>query len=154
MATIIVQWNNATLQAIRNTHLGPPMTARALAIVHTCIYDAWAAYTPGAIGTRLGGFLRRPIAEHTLDNKSEALSYAAHRALVDLYPSEAIHFGTLMTRLGYDPTDLSTDLRIPKGVDNRDAQAVLAFRHGYRSNPVCCFHPASYSDYTDYTSIS
>jgi len=37
MATIVVHWNSAELQAIRDTHLGPPMTARALAIVHTCI---------------------------------------------------------------------------------------------------------------------
>jgi hypothetical protein len=153
MATIVVQWNSAALQAIRNTHLGPPMTARALAIVHTCIYDAWAAYTPEAIGTRLGSFLRQPIAEHTLDNKNEAISYAAYRALVDLYPSEATLFDTLMASLGYDPTDLSTDLRTPRGVGNRGAQAVLAFRHGDGSNQASDLHPGAYSDYTGYRPV-
>jgi len=61
------------------------MVARALAILHTCIYEAWVAYDSAAVGTRLGGFLRRPAAEHTLDNKNEAISYAARAALVDMY---------------------------------------------------------------------
>ena len=30
------------------------MVARALAIVHTCMYDAWAAYDDRARGTQLG----------------------------------------------------------------------------------------------------
>jgi len=56
------------------------MVARALAIVHTCIYDAWAAYDNRAIGTRLGGALRRPPQEHTRANKETAISFAAYRA--------------------------------------------------------------------------
>ncbi len=63
--TVVIQWNDATLQAIRDTHLGPPMVARDLAIVSTAMYDAWAAYDPVAVGTRLGGTLRRPAAERT-----------------------------------------------------------------------------------------
>jgi len=55
--------HNATLQAIRDTKPGPPMVARMLAIVHTAIYDAWAAYDPVSVGTRLAGGLRRPIEE-------------------------------------------------------------------------------------------
>jgi hypothetical protein len=39
--------------------------ARAIGIVHTCGFDAWAAYDDIAVGTRLGGSLRRPAAEHT-----------------------------------------------------------------------------------------
>ena len=34
------------------------MVSRALAILHTCAYDAWAAYDRDAVGTRLGGVLR------------------------------------------------------------------------------------------------
>src|SRR5688572_3463059 len=75
---IVLQWNEATLEAIRATRLGPPMVARALAIVHTSMYDAWAAYDQVAVGTRLGGTLRRPLAEHTLANKDKAISYAAY----------------------------------------------------------------------------
>jgi hypothetical protein len=56
----VILWNDAALQGVRESKLGPPMVARALAIVHTCIYDAWAAYDRVAVGTRLGGSLRRP----------------------------------------------------------------------------------------------
>jgi hypothetical protein len=38
--TIVVTWNDACLEAIRTTRPGPPIVARALAILHTAIYDA------------------------------------------------------------------------------------------------------------------
>jgi hypothetical protein len=41
---VVVQWNNAALQGVRDSKIGPPMVARALFMVHNCIYDAWAAY--------------------------------------------------------------------------------------------------------------
>ncbi|MEA2263838.1 MAG: hypothetical protein QOJ51_6663, partial [Acidobacteriaceae bacterium] len=86
--TIVVQWNNAALQGVRDSKLGPPMVARALAIVHTCIFDAWAAYDKKAVGTRLGGSLRRPKSEQTTANKNKAISFAAYRAAVDLFPTD------------------------------------------------------------------
>ena len=58
--TIVSQWNAAALAEVRNGRLGPPIAARALAIAHTCMYAAWAAYDPHAVGTVLGGLLRRP----------------------------------------------------------------------------------------------
>ena len=85
---VAIQWDNAALQAIRVAKLGPPIVARALAIVHTAMYDAWAAYDDRAVGTRLGGSLRRPGVERTLANKNEAVSFAAYRALVDLFPTQ------------------------------------------------------------------
>src|SRR5881392_1197081 len=83
---VVIQWNQAALQGVRDSTLGPPMVARALAIVHTCAYDAWAAYDKHAVGTQLGGELRRPNKEHTLANKNKAISFAAYRAAVDLLP--------------------------------------------------------------------
>jgi hypothetical protein len=38
---VVVQWNKAALQGVRDAKLGVPMVARALAITHTCMYDAW-----------------------------------------------------------------------------------------------------------------
>jgi len=38
--SIVVRWNQAALQGVRDSKLGPPMVARALAIIHTCAYDA------------------------------------------------------------------------------------------------------------------
>src|SRR5437588_7432884 len=69
--TIVVQWNNAALQGVRDSKIGPPMVARALFIVHNCIYDAWAAYDRKAAGTVFGRSLRRPRSERTLSNKNQ-----------------------------------------------------------------------------------
>src|SRR5688572_26408172 len=71
---VAVRWNQTMLQAVRNTGFAPMFTARALGIVHTSMYDAWAAYDPVAVGTQLGGSLRRPAEEHMLANKERATS--------------------------------------------------------------------------------
>src|SRR5438046_5214735 len=70
--SVVTAWDNAALQAIRDIKPGPPMVARDLAILHTCIYDAWSAYDPIAVGTRFGGELRRPSDEQTPANKTQA----------------------------------------------------------------------------------
>src|SRR5439155_3507483 len=107
---VVIEWNAAFLQGVRDSKLGPPMVARALAVGHTCIYDAWAAYDRKAVGTRLGGTLRQPLGKRTLANKKRAISFAAYRAAVDLFPaSTSSVFDRLMQRLGYDPSDLSSD---------------------------------------------
>jgi hypothetical protein len=63
--TVVVQWNRVLLQAVRNTRFAPMLTARALAVTHTCMYDAWTAYDPLADGIDWPIPLRRPRAEHT-----------------------------------------------------------------------------------------
>src|SRR6202790_3144976 len=99
---VVIQWNNAALQGVRDSHLGPPMVARALAIVHTCIFDASGDYDNRAHGTQFGGHLRRSKSERTLANKNEAISFAAYRALVDLFAlDKASVFDRLMASLGY-----------------------------------------------------
>src|SRR5690348_2886726 len=95
------------------------MAARALAIVHTCIYDAWAAYDEKAVGTQLHGVLRRSASERTEANKERAVSYAAYRALSDVLPADVESvYNPLMHQLGYDPNDKSTDLEVPAGIGN------------------------------------
>lgn len=153
---VVIQWNEAFLQGVRDSRLGPPMVARALAIGHTCIYDAWAAYDHKAVGTRLGGSLRRPPAEHTLANQKQAVSFAAYRAAVDLFPgSTSSVFDPLMWSLGYDPGDRSTDTSTPTGIGNVAAQAVLDFRHRDGANQLGDEPGGTpgvpYSDYTGYT---
>ncbi|MFL5625888.1 MAG: DUF6851 domain-containing protein, partial [Ktedonobacteraceae bacterium] len=165
--TVVVEWNKAALDAIRHTHPGPPMVARALAIVHTCIYDGWAPYDAVAVGTRLGGFLKRT---GTLDDKIETISYAAYRALKDLFPASQFPAGvtplyeTTMTNLGFDPTVTSTDPSTPSGLGNLCAEAVLTFRHGDGANQGDYLHPTtpppppppppSYDDYTGYQPVN
>ena len=152
--TVVTKWNDAALQAIRVTHPGPPIVARALAIVDTCMFDAWAAYDAKAKGTRLGQTLRRPSGERTNDNKEKAISFAAHNCLVDLFPSEKASFDALMVTLGYVPSDTSTDLSTPSGIGNVAAQAVLDFRHHDGSNQLGDLNPGPYTDYTGYTAVN
>src|SRR5207245_8777196 len=63
--TIVTQWNQQALDAIQATSVPPTISSRALAITHTAIYDAWAAYDDVAIGTGFEGLLRRPSIEFT-----------------------------------------------------------------------------------------
>src|SRR5439155_19250546 len=66
---VVLRWNEAFLQGVRDSRLGPPMVSRALAVAHTCIYDAWSAYDRTAVGTQFGAHLRRPPRERSLENK-------------------------------------------------------------------------------------
>jgi uncharacterized protein DUF6851 len=127
---VVVRWNNAVLQGVRDSRLGPPMVSRALAIVHTSIFDAWASYDGVAVGTRLGGTLRRPARERSLANKHAAISFAAYRAAIDLFPGDkGSVFDPLMASLGYDPGDLTTDPSTPAGIGNLASLALLDYRH-------------------------
>lgn len=153
--SVVVQWNNALLAGVRASTIGPPMVSRALAIAHTCIYDAWSAYDDHAVGTMLGGSLRRPAAEQTVANVSQAVSFAAYRAAVDLFPaSQASVFDPMMSSLGYDPTNTSTDASTPAGIGNITAQAVISARHHDGANQLGDYAGGApgvrYSDYTGY----
>ena len=152
---VVVQWDAEALQGVRDSRLGPPMVARALAIVHTCMFDAWAAYDKKALGTQLAGELRRPKTERTLPNKNEAISFAAYRALVDLFALDKANvFDPLMTNLGYDPNNLSINTDTPAGIGNVACAAVLEFRHHDGSNQLGDLHPGAYSDWTGYVSVN
>ena len=157
--SVVIRWNKAFLQAVRDSKLGPPMVARALAIAHTCTYDAWAAYDHKAVGTRLGSSLRRPSADHTLANKMQAISFAAYRAGVDLFPASiSTVFDPLMRDLGYNGDDLTTDRSTPAGVGNVAAQAVLDIRHRDGANQLGDesggIAGVPYSDYTAYVAVN
>jgi hypothetical protein len=131
---VVLQWDEVTLQAIRDTRPLPTVAARALAVVHTVIYDAWAAYDPVAVGTRLLGGLRQPSGERTQANKEKAISFAAYAALVDLFPGQTQQeaFARKMSALSYaiDGSDTSSAATVGRTA----AQAVLDFRHGDGSN--------------------
>src|SRR5438309_6341934 len=153
--SVVLLWNEAALRGVRNSKLGPPMVARALAIVHTCIFDAWAAYDHQAVGTRLGGALRRPRRERTLANMNTAISFAAYRAAVDLFPGDRLSvFDPLMRRLAYEPANTTDDVTTPAGVGNVAARAVLDFRHRDGANQLgdqAGGKPGvAYADYTGY----
>jgi Domain of unknown function (DUF6851)/VCPO second helical-bundle domain len=157
--SIVIRWNDAFLQGVRDSKLGPPMVARALAIAHTCVYDAWAAYDHKAVGTRLGGTIRQPPRARTLANRTQAISFAAYRAAVDLFSASTSNvFDPLMTTLGYNIADRSTNIAMPAGVGNVAAQAVLDYHHRDGANQLGDEPGGTaripYSDYTGYVPVN
>jgi hypothetical protein len=153
---VILKWNEELLQAIRlhPAQTGPTITARAIGVLHTATYDAWAAYDAVAKGTRLGSQLRRPAAERTEANKKKAISFAAYRVLTDLFPAARhprigeVDFAGQMAELGYTPNN-STDRTKPDGIGNVAAQAVLDYRHNDGSNQL-----NGYADTTGYQPVN
>lgn len=133
--TIVGVWNCALLVEVRLSGAlrnGPPVVARALAIAHTCMYDAWAAYDRRAVGTVLGDSLRRPKEERTDANKAKAISFAAYRCLTNLYPGAAsiARLGAVLTGQGYILADATT----PATIGNTAGQAVIDARRHDGSN--------------------
>lgn len=152
--TVVGQWNAALIQAIRNTNPGPTVSARQFAVVHTAMFDAWAAYDPVAVGTRLGGTLRRPSAEFNTANKTIAVSYAAYRALMDLMPSQQAVYDAVMKSLNLDTSNVAMD-STPAGIGNQAANAVITYRHSDGSNQLGNLGGGSaYADYTGYAPVN
>ena len=150
----VVEWNNVALQAVRDTKMGPPMVARALAVVHMAAFDAWAAYDPRAKPTLNTAPLKRPAAEHTLANKQIAVSYAAFRALNSLFPSEAAKLAAKMSALGLDPNYTATDPGSAAGIGNAAALSIIASRNNDGANQLGDLNPGAYSDYTGYAPVN
>lgn len=142
------------LDSISNTSLGPPATSRAAGMVATAMFDAWAAYDAVAVGTELGGTLRRPSVERTTANKEIAVSYAAYRVLLDIYPSRSAQLRQAMADRGLDPDNASTDTTTPVGIGNTVAAALLASRHNDGSNQLGNLNPGAYSDWTGYVPVN
>ena len=154
----VLRWNSLALTTIRQLRPPPPVAARALAILHTAIFDAWAAYEPTALGTRLGGDLRRPPWERTLENKQQALSFAAYRALSDVFPGREATFAAQLHSFGYDPASAVPALAgggtSPAAVGTLAAIALLDHRHRDGSNQLGDRAPGAYADYTGYLPVN
>jgi hypothetical protein len=135
--TVSGYWDNVAVDYIQQTNAGPAIAARMLAIMHTAMYDAWTAYDPIAVPSRANGILKRPPEETTDSNKIEAISFAAHKALVDLLPSMASGVDIALNRLGYDLEDVgSADTSTPAGIGNVAAEAVIEIRQYGGASPT------------------
>lgn len=149
---VVLGWNTVALDAIRATKAGPPMAARALAVVHTSMYDAWAAYDKVALGTRHGATLRRPLLEQTPANQLRAVSFAAYAALLDQFPTQKAAFDSHMATLAYNPANASRDPTRAEGIGAIVAQSVLASAHADGSNQLGTLTASGipFADYSGY----
>lgn len=145
------RWIASAIRGLPTSDGPVSRASRNSATLATCVYDAWSAYDEKAVGTQLGGALRRPPADRTLSNKERAVSYAAYRALSDLYPAGIeSEFKPLMKQMGYDPNQ-STDIETPAGIGNVACNAVLESRHHDKSNQLGDLAQGPYSDWTRFT---
>ena len=99
--SISVLWDQAIQAAVIEEAVGPTIASRAYAIMHTAIFEAWAAYDPTAVGTVLGDLAQQEDDQITDVNKAEAMSYAAYVAASSLFPEQQSIFDDVMESLGY-----------------------------------------------------
>ena len=152
--TVAARWNQTLLDAVKATRANDVVTARALAIVHTAMFDAWAAYDDKALSTQTGAAWRRPQAERTPANKEKAVSYAAYRALIDLFPNQQDKAAQALQAMGHDPADASTDPASAAGIGNLAARQVLYARHHDGANQLADLREGNYSDWTRWRPVN
>jgi hypothetical protein len=148
-------WLDVALEATAREHdrnsPRPTIGSRMLGIVVTAMYDAWAAYDPRAVGTRLGDRFRRPAAERTEANKAKAVGYATYRALVYLFPEDETWIAAEARKRGVDPAVTTTDPATPAGVGNAAAAALIEFRRRDGANQHADEVGSDGKPYSDWT---
>lgn len=80
----VLYWNSQLLDCIRLTSMSPPKATRAMAIMHTAVFDALNAANGGGYESyAYSEQLDEPV------NGDVAAAVAAHNALVELFPGRA-----------------------------------------------------------------
>jgi hypothetical protein len=134
---LVLQWNQAALDSITDTAVPairrtPPVAARSLAIAHTAIYDAWAAYDNTSKPTNGARAIGSPA------DQQLAISHAGYETLTALFGDR---FGGMLP-VGSLPGDPA-----PAAQVGRQAAAdILAARANDGANAP------SYADPTDWNS--
>src|SRR6478609_4278167 len=105
---LTILWNQLMLEAIKCTRTSPPLAARAIAMVHTAMYDAWSVYNKTPISSSTALYIKILDENCTKDNQRKAFSYAAYRVLMELFwfvlpPYNKNMFKDFMCEQGYDP---------------------------------------------------
>jgi hypothetical protein len=154
--SVAYRWLEVILEAAarRVDKIGakPTPISREMVISCTGMFDAWACYDDKAVGTRLGGKLRRPAAERTDANREKAIGYAVMRCLEDVYSEDVAWVDeTARTKFGLDPANKSTDVSTPEGVGNTVAAAVIEYRHHDGANQLGDEKGSNGKPYSDYT---
>ncbi len=85
-ADMVLQWNDVLLDAVRFDKTAPPKASRAMAIVHTAIYD-----TVNSIDREYTPYLTM-VDVHPRASKEAAVASAAYETLVALFPAQKATF--------------------------------------------------------------
>ncbi len=136
-------WNEALLAAIRKDYARPTVHARNLFHTSVAMYDAWAVFDDNVqtylLGKEVHGF--KSVfngfvpSERIIDSRNKAISYAAYRLLSYRFRNSPDkiktqeNFDSLMSKLGYDTANTSTDYSNGDGaaLGNYIAQTVIDY---------------------------
>ncbi|MEY2408827.1 MAG: hypothetical protein QOF48_1497, partial [Verrucomicrobiota bacterium] len=114
-------WNERALAAIRVDTPHPPAQARNYFSFSVCMYDAWAAYDPAAVGFVYRG---KHTAADIPSARSNAISYAVYRMMKERHVYSRTAATTLpaddalMTSVGFNINYTARD-STPAGVGNQ-----------------------------------
>jgi len=140
MTDSILFWNAVALEANRVSHSdpdkreqnGPPLSSRALAIVHLAMYDAFAGVVGG------GGFPRYlnpapppPVPPPALSAR-DAVAGAAHRTLSVLYSAQTDFFNAQLNCFNTADPSFQFGLTVGQTLLDRRANDMDARNCGYR----------------------
>jgi len=157
-------WDEQLLAAIRIDIPKPPAHARNLFHLSVAMWDAWAAYSPSAVGYLVK---EKHSALDPEAARAEAISHAAYRLLKYRFPvgyldpdGKPCHpgapvaqaaFDAQMDQLGFDKNDTSTVGDSPAALGNRIGEAAINYGMGDGSNegPGRC-----YPDDTGYSPLN
>jgi hypothetical protein len=136
-----------------------PIILRHTTLLTNAWFDAIAPYHPTAVGvySRLG---RRPAAEGTTNrNKNIAMFYASYHVLNSLMPRYAANWRAMLSSVGLDPDDATTDLSTPAGIGHAAGRAVVAARERDGMNQLGdasgrLYDRSPYEDYTGYAPVN
>lgn len=145
--SLVAQWNEVMLEAIRTDGASPTPTTYHLHLTTAAVYDAWAAYDVDAYGHYSD--IVRPVDEHTEANKEIAISHAFYDMLLTFFPEQQALFDGFMSSLGYDPTATGSDASDPVSVAKLAVQGVWDARANDGSN-----FENDFADTTGFTPIN
>ncbi|HVS15554.1 MAG TPA: vanadium-dependent haloperoxidase [Thermoanaerobaculia bacterium] len=121
-ANVVLDWNDAFIDAVRTNRTNPPVMTRSMAILNVAIYDSVVSLT-GGFDTYLVDAGDAPAGA----NAEAAASAAAHRVLSTVYPLQALTFdGLLAEILAGIPASAARDAGVAWGEEVADA--VIASR--------------------------
>jgi hypothetical protein len=132
------QWNEITLESIRNDFARPVVHARNLFHNSAATWDAWACFESGPTPWLFAE--DELIAADVEAARREAISYAVYRILRHRFAESpgfeemAPQYDALMVELGYDPAYTETVGNDPAAIGNRIAQTYILFGESDNAN--------------------
>jgi hypothetical protein len=157
----VVQWVVLHLHNLQvsGPYISPPMIARSLSIHMTCIYDAWATYSPKASSVFNNGLKKRTGSRQDI---ATSIAVASMRSLEYIFEPRPLIVGNIslaFQKAGFNPQNLAMDPNTPIGVGNIACGTVLSYRKKDGANSEAdqfgtLVGGLPFSDYTGYYPVN